>query len=209
MILTTVTGGPFTVNCYIAASEKTKNGIIIDPGAGIDTIMNVIETDGIHIGKIICTHGHIDHTAGVKELQNRLSAPFFINEGDMFLLNRIPESAEMFGMKTEGIPRVDGWLQDGGAVSFDDVSLRVIHTPGHSPGGISLAGKREVFTGDTLFAGSVGRTDLPGGDFQQLIHSIKAKLFMLDDAMTVYCGHGQPTTIGEEKRFNPFLTEFL
>jgi len=207
MIVKTITGGPFAENCYIVASEQTKTGVVIDPGSEIDTIIYIIESMSIRIKSILCTHGHIDHTAGVKELQNHLQVPFFMHKEDMSFLKEIPERAGMFGLKTEGIPTVDGLLNDGDAIECGNSSLKVIHTPGHTPGGVCLLSERELFSGDSLFAGSIGRTDLPGGNYSQLIYSIKTKLLVLDENLIVYCGHGGTTTIGNEKLNNPFLQE--
>lgn len=206
MLITTVTVSPFAMNCYIIASETTKQGIVIDPGDEIDTIIAAIDEQNLNISKIVNTHGHIDHTAGVKEMQERLGLPFYIHEGDLDFLKMINEQAAMFGMNTFGEPEVEGFLDEGDIVEFEDIVLKVLHTPGHSPGGICLLGDKDILVGDTLFAGSIGRTDLPGGNYDQLIQSIDTKLLPLDENLRVYSGHGPSTTVGHEKQTNPFLT---
>ena len=205
MIIKTITVSPFAENCYIVASEKTRRGVVIDPGDEIDRIIAEIEDAGVTVSKIINTHGHIDHTAGVKEMQEKLGIPFFIHEEDMDFLKIIEEQAQMFGMETRGVPEVEGFLNEGDTIEFDDIILSVLHTPGHSPGGICFLGEKDILVGDTLFAGSIGRTDLPGGNYDQLIDSVDTKLMPLDEKMNVFSGHGPPTTIGVEKRTNPFL----
>ena len=205
MIIKTITVSPFAANCYIVASEKTRRGVVIDPGDEIDRIIAEIEDAGVTVSKIINTHGHIDHTAGVKEMQEKLGIPFFIHEEDMDFLKIIEEQAQMFGMETLGVPEVEGFLNEGDTIEFDDIKLSVLHTPGHSPGGICFLGEKDILVGDTLFEGSIGRTDLPGGDYEQLIEAIDKKLMPLDEKMNVFSGHGPPTTIGVEKSTNPFL----
>ncbi|MCH7782052.1 MBL fold metallo-hydrolase [candidate division KSB1 bacterium] len=205
MFIKSITVSPFASNCYIVASEKTRNGVIIDPGDEVDRIIGEIEDAGVTVSKIINTHGHIDHTAGAKEMQDKLGIPFFIHEGDMDLLKLINEQAQMYGMETRGVPEVEEYLNEGDIIEFDDIKLSVLHTPGHSPGGICFLGEKDILVGDTLFEGSIGRTDLPGGDYEQLIEAIDKKLMTLDEKINVFSGHGSPTTIGVEKRTNPFL----
>ena len=205
MFIKSITVSPFASNCYIVASEKTHNGVIIDPGDEVDRIIGEIEDAGVTVSKIINTHGHIDHTAGAKEMQDKLGIPFFIHEGDMDLLKLINEQAQMYGMETRGVPEVEEYLNEGDIIEFDDIKLSVLHTPGHSPGGICFLGEKDILVGDTLFEGSIGRTDLPGGDYEQLIEAIDKKLMTLDEKINVFSGHGSPTTIGVEKRTNPFL----
>ena len=205
MFIKSITVSPFASNCYIVASEKTHNGVIIDPGDEVDRIIGEIEDAGVTVSKIINTHGHIDHTAGAKEMQDKLGIPFFIHEGDMDLLKLINEQAQMYGMETRGVPEVEEYLNEGDIIEFDDIKLSVLHTPGHSPGGICFLGEKDILVGDTLFEGSIGRTDLPGGDYEQLIEAIDKKLMPLDEKINVFSGHGSPTTIGVEKRTNPFL----
>lgn len=205
MFIKSITVSPFASNCYIVASEETHNGVIIDPGDEVDRIIGEIEDAGVKVSKIINTHGHIDHIAGAKEMQDKLGIPFFIHEADMDFLKLVNEQAQMYGMETRGVPEVEGYLNEGDSIEFDDIKLSVLHTPGHSPGGICFLGEKDVLVGDTLFDGSIGRTDLPGGNHEQLIESINKKLMTLDESINVFSGHGPQTTIGIEKSTNPFL----
>ncbi|MFC1564770.1 MBL fold metallo-hydrolase [candidate division KSB1 bacterium] len=207
MIIKTIVVSPFATNCHIAASESTKSGIVIDPGDDAGYILRTIEESGLSIKKIINTHAHVDHLCGAKELKDSLKAEFMIHKGDIELLKMLPMQVQLYGMKSEGVPEVEKFLEDGDIIEVDDISFKVIHTPGHSPGGICLSCEGVVFTGDTLFADSIGRTDLPGGSYQQLIGSIKERLLPLEENTVVYPGHGPTTTIGHEKRFNMFLRE--
>jgi len=208
MLIKTITVSLFATNCYLVASEKTRRGVVIDPGDEVEAIIRTAQNEGMIIEKIINTHGHIDHTAGVKEMQERLGIPFYIHEADTSYLQTIQQQAEFYGMKTLGVPKADGYLSEGDCIEFDEVSLKVIHTPGHSPGGVCFLGEKDIFAGDTIFAGSIGRTDLPGGNYDELIHSIRTKLLTLDEDTAVYSGHGPSTTIGIEKQTNPFLKSY-
>ncbi len=208
MIIETFVIGPFVMNCHLIASEQTRKAAIIDPGGDINTIVHALDERNLEPEKIINTHGHVDHLAGVKELQERLELPFYLHESDEWLLESLPILSAEYGIPTLGIPHVDGYLNEGDVIELDGVSLKVLHTPGHSPGGICLLAEHDIFVGDTLFAGSIGRTDLPGGDYDVLLHSIETKLLTLDDSLNAYCGHGPATTIGQERQNNPFLTTF-
>ncbi|KPK88028.1 hypothetical protein AMJ80_11510 [bacterium SM23_31] len=208
MFIKTITVSPFASNCYLVASANTRRGVVIDPGDDVEEIIRTAQNENVIIEKIINTHGHIDHTAGVKEMQERLKIPYYIHKADMMYLLTIPHQAEFYGMKTLGVPNVNGYLRGGDSIDFDKISLKVIHTPGHTPGGVCFLGENEIFTGDTLFAGSIGRTDLPGGSYDELIHSITTKLLILNEDIVVYSGHGPSTTIGIEKQTNPFLKSF-
>ncbi len=194
------------MNCYIVASETSRKAAVIDPGGSIDMIIATLKNHDLTAEKIINTHGHIDHVAGVKELQEHLHIPFFMHEADEWLLQSIPDKSSEYGLTTRGIPQLDGYLHDGDSIEIDDLRLTVLHTPGHSPGGVCFLAEDEILVGDTLFAGSVGRTDLPGGDHDKLLQSVETKLLTLDDSLKAYCGHGPSTTIGFERYNNPFLT---
>jgi len=205
MILKTLVVGPFAVNCYILACQKTREGVVIDPGDEAERIIEVIEAENLSLKYLLLTHAHVDHVLGIPDLQERLDVQTLMHREDSFLIKNLLAQAVSFGLSIRGTPRIDGYVKEGDVIAFGTRSLQVIHTPGHTPGGICLLGKGEVFVGDTLFAGSIGRTDLPGGSYQTLIQSIKSKLFSLDDRLRVYPGHGPPTTIEEEKLHNPFL----
>jgi len=154
----------------------------------------------------VATHTHFDHVLGVTELKTQTGAPFLIHKDDLETLEAMQERVRMFfGLKVPAPPKVDGFLKEGDSVNFGDERLNILHTPGHSPGSISLVGDGYVITGDALFNQSIGRTDLPGGDFDTLINSIKSKLFALPDDTMVYPGHGSETSIGDERLANPFV----
>jgi len=208
MLLKALELGPFLANCYIIGSEKTKEGFILDPVAEAETIMDNVRQLGLTIKLIVATHTHPDHVMALSEIKEETGAPFAMHE------------AESAGMIASGMARVMGLfmtgsaeplanpdmpLKDGDTIEVGDLSFTVLHTPGHSPGGISLYGHGMVFVGDTLFNFSIGRTDFPGCSHQQLIDSINSKLMTLPDETVVYPGHGPQTTIATERRYNPFL----
>jgi glyoxylase-like metal-dependent hydrolase (beta-lactamase superfamily II) len=192
-------------NCYIIGCESTKSAAVIDPGDEADRILKELAKDGLTLKYIINTHGHFDHVGGNYDLKKASGADIVIHPADEPMLADLVRTAAAFGLSAQNSPAPDRTVQEGDTISFGDITLRVLDTPGHSPGGISLHTDNMVFVGDTLFAGSIGRTDLPGGDFQTLISSIKTKLFPLGDDTKVYTGHGPATSIGQEKRANPFL----
>ena len=188
-------------NCYVFGSKQTKEVVVIDPGADPDRIKELIERESLIPKCIINTHGHIDHIGANSEL----NLPVYIHEKDAnFLINPLLSLAAFYG-KLKGSPRASRILKDSDEIEISDIKLRVIHTPGHTPGGISLYYDGIVFTGDTLFAQGIGRTDLPYGSQKDITNSIKEKLFNLADSTIVYPGHGGETSIGIEKRTNPWL----
>lgn len=195
------------VNCYIVGCEKTKLAAVIDPGGDVRKILDIIKKENLTVKYIINTHGHFDHVSGNRKLKEATDARLMIHSRDVPLLSTVASSAGVWGLKGEDSPPPDQTLDDGDTVSFGEITLNVIHTPGHSPGGISLYTDKCVFVGDTLFAGSMGRTDFPGGNFNTLISSIQKKLFVLGDDVRVLPGHGPETTIKREKQFNPFCGE--
>ncbi|MBA2880301.1 glyoxylase-like metal-dependent hydrolase (beta-lactamase superfamily II) [Desulfosalsimonas propionicica] len=205
MILKTLAVGPIMANCYIIGCENTKSAAVIDPGEEADRILKELAKDNLTLKYIINTHGHFDHVGGNYDLKKASGADIVIHPADEAMLADLVRTAAAFGLSAQNSPAPDRTVQEGDTISFGEITLKVLHTPGHSPGGISLHTDNMVFVGDTLFAGSIGRTDLPGGDFQTLISSIKTKLFPLGDDVKVYTGHEQATTIGQEKRANPFL----
>ncbi|MBI4641919.1 MAG: MBL fold metallo-hydrolase [Candidatus Tectomicrobia bacterium] len=206
MILEMITVGPYGMNCYLIGDEATKEGAIVDPGAEVDRILSVVELHKLKVTKIINTHGHIDHIAGIEEVKVRLRVPLYLHPQDEFMLKQItPESVRRFRMKFFGVPTVDYYLNEGDEVPIGTLKAKVIHTPGHTPGGVCFLIGNVLIAGDTLFAGSVGRVDFAGGSAETLLDSIHKKLMILDPVTEVYPGHGPATTIGREKATNPFL----
>lgn len=205
MILERLEVGVFAENCYVVGCEQTREGVVIDPGDEINRILSAIEQHKLKIKYILLTHAHLDHVKEAAAIKRELTAPLFIHRADQFLLENLPAQAAAFGLSTSGIPQVDHYIDENDVIKFGKEQFQVYSTPGHSPGSVTFAAPTAAFVGDVLFAGSIGRTDLPGGDFDTLIHSIKSKLFPLGDDILVYPGHGPSTTIGVERRTNPFL----
>jgi glyoxylase-like metal-dependent hydrolase (beta-lactamase superfamily II) len=197
--------GPLQVNCFIVADERTKEAIVIDPGDDAEDLLQVIDKKGLKVKYIVNTHAHFDHVSANKALKQATGAELLLHEGDAPILATVSQNARMFGMTAPSSPPADRYVKHGDVITAGAVSLKVLHTPGHSPGGICLLGEGMVFTGDALFEGSIGRTDLPGGDLMTLINAIKANLMVLPDDTQVFCGHGPATTIGAERQENPFL----
>jgi hydroxyacylglutathione hydrolase len=200
----TIVVGDLQTNCYILQSNNAA--IIIDPGAQPERIVRFIRDIKVKPSRIIATHTHFDHVLGVDTVRAKLNIPFLIHRDDLSMLESMQSRVRQFmGFEVPPPPKVDRYLRDEDVLTVGDETVRVLHTPGHSPGSISLSGPGYVFTGDALFNQSIGRTDLPGGDLKTLIHSIGDRLFKLDDNTTVYPGHGPETTIGDEKLANPFV----
>lgn len=198
---------PFQQNCTLLWCEKTKKAAVVDPGGDLDRIRQAIAQAGVSVDKIILTHGHIDHAGGAAELREDLGVPIEgPHEADRFLLERLAEQGQAYGISARAVTP-DRWLNEGDTVTVGDLTLDVLHCPGHSPGSVVLVSPKERFAlvGDVLFQGSVGRVDLPGGDGKALIRSIKDKLLPLGDDIAFICGHGPMSTIGQERQTNPFL----
>ncbi|MCJ8499244.1 MBL fold metallo-hydrolase [Desulfatitalea alkaliphila] len=204
MIIRAMQVGPLQANCYIVGCEETRHAAVIDPGGDADKILLALANDRLTLKAIINTHGHFDHVSANKALKEASGAELMIHPDDAAMLPHLSQGAAQWGLRSEDSPAPDRLLADGDTVTVGRITFKVLHTPGHTPGGISLATDKVVFVGDTLFSGSIGRTDFPGGDFDTLIRGIHAKLFTLPDDTTVYTGHMEPTTIGKEKRTNPF-----
>jgi hydroxyacylglutathione hydrolase len=208
MIIETFPVGWLQCNCTILGDEVTREAIVIDPGDDPIEILARLEKHGLTAKQIVCTHTHIDHVGAICELQERANTPAAIHRADLFLFEKLDVQAQWIGMPMPKRGAIEHFVNDGDAVACAGVEMGVIHTPGHTPGSTTfhLAGDRNIlFTGDTLFAQSVGRTDLWGGSHPELIASIQKKLMTFDDDTLVIAGHGQSTTIGQERRYNPFL----
>lgn len=205
-IVACVTTGMFEENCFLYACPQTRKAVIIDPGDGAEQIIETIQELNLVPEYILNTHGHIDHITGIDTVSEVYPVPLAIHPADVSMYtDRL--AAEMFGRRAPLVKRKpDILLQEGDRISFGTLSLEVFHTPGHTPGGVIFVSRPYcVFSGDTLFRRSIGRTDLPGGNYQQIEASIRTKLYILPDDMVVFSGHGEPTTILEEKHENPFV----
>jgi hydroxyacylglutathione hydrolase len=204
MKIDTIIVGDFFTNCYLVSVGK--NAILIDPGEEPDRILETIESNNVAVEKIIITHGHIDHIGAIPEIREATKAKVLIHRRDADMLTDAKANLSLYHSVAFTVAAADGFLDENDIIEVGDDELKVIYTPGHSPGGISLLGEGVVFTGDALFFGSIGRTDLPGGNHGQLLKSIKEKLLILPDDTRVFPGHGPETTIGNEKFANPWLT---
>lgn len=208
MIHKTFVVGPLQCNCSLLACEKTKEAVLIDPGDEASKIIEGLDQLGVKVKYLLHTHAHFDHIGATGGLKKHTQAPICLHSGDQSIYQMLPVQGKMFGMEFPEAPPVDHLLVDDEILSFGEHKIQVIHTPGHSPGGVCfkvLDGDEPLFTGDSLFNGSIGRTDLWGGNFDTLIHSIKSRLLTLKDDTGVFPGHGPSSLIGKEKRNNPFL----
>ena len=210
MIIKMLVVGPFASNCYIVGSSSTREGMIIDPGAEAETILRTVQQTGLSISLIVVTHAHVDHIDALPAVKEKTNAQVAIHEAETGLFSTAPvRMLTSLGLTPfKQPPRPDRLLKDGDRIDVADLHFEVLHTPGHSPGGICLLGHGVVFSGDTLFNYGIGRTDFPGGSHERLMKSIREKLMVLPDETIVYPGHGPPTTIGDERRGNPFLQDY-
>jgi glyoxylase-like metal-dependent hydrolase (beta-lactamase superfamily II) len=207
VILKTIVVGLLETNCYILGDEKTKEAVVIDPGEEFEAIDEQLKASALKVKYIVLTHGHFDHTGALARLRESTGAQILIHEEDASMLSSSGQ-AQPFLMDSGAEPcAADRKLKEGDKIRFGETTLEVLHTPGHTPGGISLVTDKMIFTGDTLFCGSVGRTDLAGGSFSKLIDSIKGKLLTKGDDYLIYPGHGPASRIEEERKQNPFLGE--
>jgi hydroxyacylglutathione hydrolase len=211
MIIHVDAAGPFAENGFIVACERTREAVLIDPGDGTPGLLAFAEREKLAPRHILLTHAHVDHVTGVAEAKRALNVPVYLHRDDLFLYERAVESGARFGLHVEPQPPIDIFYSPGQVITLGEYEVRPHHTPGHCPGGVCLQigrkGERgkHLFVGDTLFAGSIGRTDLPGGDYATLMASIRTVLFAFGDDAIVYPGHGPTTTIGQERLTNPFL----
>lgn len=211
MLLETFEAGPFACNCSVIACEATREAVVIDPGGEVDRIADIVRSNDLTVKAIIHTHAHLDHIYCTRDVKEAHGGDIWLHKGDLFLYDGIAQQAAMFGWQPRTPLPVDVFMKDGDRVAFGEHQALVIHTPGHTPGSacFEVTEKDEptlLFSGDTLFKRSVGRTDLPGGDARLLERSIKNKLYVRDLDTVVVPGHGATTTLGEEARKNPFVT---
>jgi glyoxylase-like metal-dependent hydrolase (beta-lactamase superfamily II) len=204
-LIATVVVGPLQVNCYLVACPKSREALVIDPGDDGDRILDVVRSNGWRLVRIVNTHGHFDHIGGNRAVIAATGAELLIHEADLPLMQRARTHAQFYGLDTELSPPPDRLLKDGDRIEIGELTFEVIHLPGHSPGGIALLCGEHLFSGDILFADSIGRTDLPGGDHHALINGIRSRLWCLPEETVVHPGHGPDTTIGREMRTNPYV----
>ncbi|CUP85630.1 metallo-beta-lactamase family protein [Clostridium paraputrificum] len=201
MIIKAIPAGIYDANCYIVMDEKTKNAVVLDPGGDGEMLERAIKDMKANVKSILLTHGHMDHVGGVEYLSDKLNVPFYISKIDEEYMEK---DNYVFG----SIRNANGYLEDGNALSFGSLNIKVIATPGHTKGGLCFLIEDKLFTGDTLFQGSIGRTDFIGGSFPEIIDSIKTKLLPLGDEIEVYPGHGPKSSIGYEKGYNMYLNDY-
>jgi glyoxylase-like metal-dependent hydrolase (beta-lactamase superfamily II) len=197
--------GVFQVNSYLLACEKTGKIVVVDPGDEPEILLRRLDQLKAEPIAILNTHGHVDHVAGNAAIQREFAIPALLHRADRFLVESFSAQAAMFGLDLEAPPPPDGELIPGETFDFGECTLRILHTPGHSPGSVTLVHENDAISGDVLFADSIGRTDLPHGDLPTLLRSIDDVLVPLGDEMRIHPGHGPQTTIGRERRSNPFL----
>lgn len=199
MIIKTIPAGIYDANCYIVGDEKTKEAVVLDPGGDGEMLEDEIKKLGYKIKYILLTHGHFDHVGGVEYLTRKFEIPYYITKVDEDFMK---QDSSVFGSLSDSA----NYLKEGDSIKFGSKVIKVIETPGHTKGGVCFLIEDKLFSGDTLFQGSIGRTDFLGGDFEEIISSIKNKLLTLGDEVEVYPGHGPMSTIGDEKRRNPYVS---
>lgn len=198
-------------NGFVVACDDEPDAVLVDPGDEVDELLAAIADEKLRVSAILLTHAHLDHVTGVGRAKAALDVPIWLHRDDLFLYQGAVQQGRMFGLDVDPPPPVDRYFEPGVPFEFGDLAVDILHTPGHCPGGVCLAigprgsKERELFVGDTLFAGSIGRTDLPGGDYDTLIRSIREVLLSFPDDTIVHSGHGPDTTIGRERASNPFL----
>ena len=205
MIFSSTVVGELEVNCYLLACEETREGIIIDPGDNVETILQLIKDNNVNIVEIVATHGHFDHIGRVTSLKEATGAPFAIHKADMFMVEGLVDIAAFLGLETDPPPQVDRVIDESDTITFGKETLNIRYVPGHAPGNIALIWPGHAIIGDTVFSGSIGRTDLEGADPETLMESIRTQILTLPDDTILHPGHGPDTTVDREKRTNPFL----
>lgn len=197
--------GPLQVNCFIVYCDKTKQAMVIDPGEEASRILHFVERHGLHVSKVVNTHCHFDHIGANQQVVEATGAELMLHKDDLPLLQNARNHAQVYGLQVAPSPQPDKLLGQGDTFQLGELTFQVFHVPGHSPGGICLLSEGHLFVGDVLFSGSIGRTDLPGGDYDSLVEGVRERLFSLDDETVVHPGHGPDTTIGRERQMNPFV----
>jgi hydroxyacylglutathione hydrolase len=205
MILEQIPTGPIGTNCYLLGDEETRRAVVVDPGSDAPVILELVHHHGLQVETIVATHGHWDHVGAVRPLKQATGARFLAPPGDMELIRNASASALLMGVVVDPPPDPDGFLEEGDVLRIGGLELRVLSAPGHTPGHVILVGPGFAFVGDVVFAGSVGRTDFPGGDWDILMESIRTKVLTLPDETVLYPGHGPPTSVRRERLSNPFL----
>lgn len=197
--------GPLAVNCQLIGSDQSNEAILVDPGGDAEMLLQRLDSHGFKLTHVVNTHGHFDHVGGVYDLQQATGCEFMMHPEDSFLIEHAQEHAAFFGLPFGQLPTMNAPLYDGQILFFGEIKLEVIATPGHTPGGVCLKWDHHIATGDTLFAGSIGRTDLPGGNHQQLLQSIQQQLLPMANEIKCHPGHGPSTSIGDERQYNPYF----
>jgi hydroxyacylglutathione hydrolase len=201
--------GPFMKNGYVVACAADRKAVYLDPGDEAGQMISFIESNHLQLEAVIATHGHMDHICGIGEVKKKLDVPVYLHRDDEFIYTGLETQSRYFGMSYKPAPPCENYLEDGQVLNFGGLELKVYHTPGHSPGGVCLEAGNNLFTGDLIFAGSVGRTDLPGGDHDVLMNSIRRMIVPLPEERVLWPGHGPRTTVGAELKGNPFRNSFL
>ena len=201
--------GPLQCNCSVIGDELSREAVVVDPGDDIDDILGLIAKHGLKVKQIVITHGHIDHIGGAMKLKAATGAPIVMNEADLMQVKLLPMQAAWIGMESPDNVRIDQHSRDQDVLKIGGLTATILHTPGHTEGSscVYFSTEKKLIAGDTLFAGSIGRTDLPGGSMDKIINSLHGTLMALPDEVVVIPGHGQMTTIGEERETNPFITD--
>ena len=208
LVLEHLTVGPLQSNCFIVGDEESGEAVIIDPGGDGDMILNTVSRKPWKVTAILNTHAHFDHIAANAVVIKGTGAPLLAPRGDSSFMAEAHIAARMYGLEVDATPAPDRLLDDGDFIELGDEKIKVVSTPGHTPGGVTFVTSIGIFPGDSIFAGSIGRTDLPGGDYDTLINSIKTRILSLDDDTPVYPGHGPETTVGRERNYNQFLVGY-
>jgi len=207
MIIDKLVVSPLGMNCYIVSCEKTKDAIVIDAGDEPKVILDFIQKKDYNLKYLINTHAHVDHVSAVYEIKKQTEVPFILHKKEIPILDTLILSQDLYGFGDHQKPEIDSFIDPDKIYEVGEVKIKVIETPGHTPGGVCFLVDNVIFVGDSLFYGSIGRTDLPGGSTSELMSSLRTKLMVLDESLVVYSGHGPETTIGFEKSNNPYIND--